>query len=68
MSTYLIHPVGDQEKIVRAFLEALDISFEKEEDDELPQHVLDGIARGLEDYEAGRYITFDEFKKKYPAK
>ena len=67
MSTYVIHPVGDQEKIVKAFLEALDISFEKE-DETLPPHVLEGIARGQEDYEAGRYITFDDFKKKYPAK
>ncbi len=68
MSTFVIHTDKEQEKIVKAFLEALDISFEKDEDKPLPQHVLDGIARGLEDYEAGRYITFDAFKKKYPAK
>lgn len=67
MSTFVIHTDKEQEKIVKAFLEALDISFEKD-DEELPQHVLDGIARGEEDYAAGRYITLDEFKKKYPAK
>ena len=63
MSTYVIHPVGDQEKIVKAFLEALDISFEKE-DETLPAHVLEGIAEGQADFEAGRTITMDEFKKK----
>lgn len=68
MSTYVINPTGEQEKIVKAFLEALNISFEKDDNEVLPQHVLDGIARGQADFEAGRFITFDEFKKKYPAK
>ena len=63
MSTYVIHPVGDQEKIVKAFLEALDISFEKE-DETLPPHVLEGIARGQEDFKAGRTMSFDEFKSR----
>jgi len=31
----------------------------------LPQHVLDGIKRGEEDIVAGRYITFEEFKKRF---
>ncbi len=68
MSTFVIHTDKEQEKIVKAFLEALGISFEKDDNEVLPQHVLEGIARGQEDFEAGRYITFDEFKKKYPAK
>ncbi|MES2426317.1 MAG: hypothetical protein V4560_05060 [Bacteroidota bacterium] len=63
MSTYVIHPVGDQEKIVKAFLEALDISFEKE-DDRLPLHVLEGIAKGQADIAAGRTMSFDEFKSR----
>jgi hypothetical protein len=44
-------------------LEALDIPFEIE-DEKLPAHVLEGIARGQEDVKAGRTITFEEFKKK----
>jgi hypothetical protein len=32
MSTFVIHPNVEQEKIVRAFLEALDISFVQEEE------------------------------------
>ena len=66
MSTFVIHPNVEQEKIVKAFLEALDIHFEKE-DETLPGQVLEGIKRGQEDAAAGRVKTFEEFKKKYPA-
>jgi hypothetical protein len=66
MSTFVIHPTVEQEKVVKAFLEALDIHFEKE-DETLPDHVLKGIKQGQEDAAAGRFITFEEFKKKYPA-
>ena len=62
MSTYLIHPTDEQEKIVKAFLEALDISFIKE--DTLPDYVLKGIARGQEDIKAGRTLSLEEFKKR----
>lgn len=63
MSTFVIHPNVEQEKIVKAFLEALDISF-VQEDERLPDHVLQGIARGQEDIKAGRTMSLDEFKKK----
>ena len=65
MSAFVIYPTEEQEKIVKAFLEALNISFEQEghDSEQLPQHVLDGIQRGLKDFEAGRYTTLDEFKK-----
>jgi len=53
---------------MKAFLEALEISFVKDDEEALPQHVLDGIARGQADIEAGRFITFEEFKKKFPIK
>ncbi|MDR6784614.1 putative transcriptional regulator [Pedobacter africanus] len=36
--------------------------------EELPKHVIEGIKRGQADFEAGRYITFDAFKKKLSAK
>jgi len=67
MSTFVITPTGEQEKIVTAFLEALDISFVKDNDELLPPHVLEGIEKGREDIKAGRFITYDDFKKKYPA-
>ncbi len=63
MSKYVIDPTEEQEKIVTAFLEALDISFEKE-DEALPPHVLEGIARGQADIAAGRTMSFDEFKSR----
>lgn len=66
MSTFVIYPTVEQEKAVKAFLEALEIHFEKE-DETLPEHVLEGIKQGQEDAAAGRFITFEEFKKKYPA-
>jgi len=67
MSTYLIQPTEEQGKVIEAFLEALDITFVKEDDEneELPPHVLAGIARGQADIAAGRFITHDEFKKRF---
>ena len=68
MSTFLVYPTDEQEKIVKAFLEALEISFVKDDDEELPSHVLAGIARGQADIAAGRFITFEEFKERFPVK
>jgi hypothetical protein len=62
MITYVIHPTDEQEKVVRAFLEALGIYFEKE-DEKLPEHVLAGIAQGQADVKAGRTMSFEDFKK-----
>jgi predicted transcriptional regulator len=68
MATYVAYPTNEQEKFLKAFLEALEIPFIKDdEQEELPQHVLDGIARGQADIEAGRFITFEEFKKRLPS-
>lgn len=63
MSTIVIHPTEEQEKIVKAFLDALDIPFAKDEE-ELPPQVIAGIERGREDFKAGRTMSFDEFKSR----
>jgi len=68
MAAYVIYPTDEQEKFMKAFLEALEISFVKDGGGELPPHVLEGIARGQADIEAGRFITLEEFKKKFPVK
>jgi predicted transcriptional regulator len=68
MAAYVIYPTDEQEKFMRAFLEALEISFVKDEEAELPPHVLAGIDRGKADIEAGKFITFEEFKTKFPVK
>jgi len=66
MKTYLLYPNAEQEKMIADFIMANNISFfEDNDDDELPQHVIDGIKRGQEDVKAGRTITLDEFKRKY---
>lgn len=63
MSTYVVYPNQEQEKVMKAFMEALEISFVKE-DDTLPLHVLEGIAKGREDIKAGRVMSKEEFKKR----
>nr|WP_294792923.1 DUF2683 family protein [uncultured Mucilaginibacter sp.] len=63
MSTFVIHPTEEQEKVVKAFLEALDIPFAKD-DEELPPHVLKGIKKGQDDIAAGHFFTHDEFKRR----
>jgi hypothetical protein len=63
MSTFVIHPTEEQEKVVKAFLEALDIPFAKDDED-LPPHVLEGIKKGQEQIAAGNFLTHDEFKKR----
>ncbi|MGY3215162.1 hypothetical protein [Mucilaginibacter sp. HD30] len=67
MSTYIVTPTVEQEKLMAAFLEEQRISFVKDENEaNLPPHVLEGIARGEEDVKAGRFKTLEQFKKKYP--
>jgi hypothetical protein len=66
MSTYVITPTVEQEKLIAEFLEAQHIPFFKDDEEELPPHVLEGITQGQADIAAGRFITFEEFKKKHP--
>ncbi|MGF7081854.1 hypothetical protein [Mucilaginibacter sp. UYCu711] len=60
MSTYVITPTVEQEKIITAFLEEQHISFFKE-DETLPDFVLEGIAKGQSEIAAGHFITHEEF-------
>lgn len=65
MDAYIVYPTKEQEKAIEAFLEALEVPFDKRSDsDELPEHVIKGIAEGQADFEAGHTITMEEFKKK----
>ena len=59
MEAIHVYPTKDQEKAVIAFLEAMQIPFEK--DEELPEHVLKGIQTGREEIKAGRYMTLNQF-------
>ncbi|PSL29522.1 hypothetical protein [Dyadobacter jiangsuensis] len=62
MEAIHIYPTKDQEEAVIAFLEAMEVPFDREE--ELPEHVLKGIQTGREEIQAGRYMTLDEFKNR----
>jgi len=65
MAAYVIYPTDEQAKFVKAFLEALEIPFVNDDEQDLPPHVLAGIARGQADIKAGRSVTLEEFKKKF---
>jgi len=67
MAAYVIYPTDEQEKFIMAFLQALEISFVKDDEGQLPPHVLAGIEKGREDIKAGRYMTLQEVKKRMPA-
>lgn len=62
MEAIHVYPTKDQEKAVIAFLEAMKVPFDREE--ELPEHVLKGIQTGREEIQAGRYMTLNEFKNR----
>lgn len=62
MEAIHVYPTKDQEKAVIAFLEAMQVPFDKEE--ELPEHVLKGIQAGRDEIKAGRYMTLDEFRNR----
>ena len=64
MEIYIVHPTKEQEEIVLDFFKSLNIPYEKRKDVLLPNHVLDGIKRGQEDIEAGRFVSFESFKNK----
>lgn len=64
MNAYIVHPNKSQEKALRAFLEALKVPFERQDEEVLPPHVIEGIRRGQADVDAGRTISFEAFKEK----
>lgn len=64
METYLVHPDKQQEKALKAFLEALEVPYEIKKEISLPDHVIKGIRKGQEDIKAGRTITLAEFEKR----
>lgn len=63
METLIIHPTKEQEKAIIAFLESMQIPFEKR-DDLLPNHVIEGIERGLKDVREGNTVSLNEFKQR----
>ncbi len=59
----MIHPENaEQAETIKAVLKALKVQFETQME-ELPDYVLSGIEKGLEDVKAGKTKTFEEVKK-----
>jgi hypothetical protein len=46
MAIYIVYPTDEQEKLLETFRQSNNIDFVKDGNQELPQHVLDGIAQG----------------------
>lgn len=63
MSTYVITPTAEQEKLIAAFLEEQHIPFVKD-DEEIPDFVLNEIEKSREQVKAGHFITHEEFVKR----
>jgi|GEM_PF-1313731 len=67
MATYVICPADEQEKIIKAFLEALEIPFVKDDNQPLPQHVLDGIARDRPILKSAVLLNMMSLKRNFPS-
>lgn len=63
METYIIHPTKEQAKVVKAFLEALNVTFEKKQD-KLPIHVTESVKKAQEEVDSGKTVSYEEFKRK----
>ena len=65
MEAILVHPESvAQLKTVKAVLKALNVQFELQSDS-LPQHVLKGLEKSMQQVEAGNTISIHEFKEKH---
>ncbi|QEC77253.1 DUF2683 family protein [Mucilaginibacter ginsenosidivorax] len=65
MESILIHPESaEQLKTVKAVLKALKVQFESSTVT-FPPHVSESISRGMQQYEAGKSITLEEFTQKH---
>jgi len=65
METLLVHPENEKQlAAIKAFMREQNINFEYQ-NQELPNHVLESIERGLNQAKNNQTISFDEFKLKH---
>jgi hypothetical protein len=65
MESILIHPESaEQLKAIKAVLKVLKVPFESQAAT-LPSHVSHSIEKSIKQYEEGKTISLDEFKKKH---
>lgn len=69
MNTLIVHPKTQaQEKAVKAVLEALDIAFEKVDNNDpdetciLPSHVVGAVKKSEEQIKNGQFYTYNQVK------
>lgn len=66
MEALLIRPENEvQLKAIKAVLEALNVPFENHTLQDLPNHVIDSIGRGIKQSQIGELISLNEFKDKH---
>jgi|GEM_PF-4992299 len=58
MGTLTIHGEKAQLKILKGIAKVLGLTFEEEEKQQLPQHVLDGLKKSQKDFEEGRFKKY----------
>ena len=62
MEALLVHPeTAEQLKTVKAVLKALKVKFEPQATS-LPEHVIKGIEKSLQQHDEGQTFSFEEFK------
>lgn len=67
MESILIHPESNEQlKTIKAVLKALKVQFEPQVvQTKLPDHVLKGIDKSLQQFEEGKSISLEEFSNKH---
>jgi len=67
MESLLIHPESQEQlKTIKAVLKALKVQFEPQvEPIKLPNHVLKGLDKSLQQFEDGKSISLEEFSNKH---
>ncbi len=63
MEAYIVYPTKEQEEVILDFFKSSNISFEKKQEANLSNYVLEGIKKGQDDFKKGNTISFEDFKK-----
>lgn len=65
METLVVHPKDENQlAAIKAFMQALDIDFEKQ-DDNLSIELKKSMNKGISEADNGEMISFDAFKSKH---
>ena len=70
MNTFIVHPqTEEQQKAVKAILEALNVDFEMDSSDQegcvLPNHIVEQVKKSDEQFKNGQYYTHEEVMNEF---